>query len=177
MSDPTHTATTAAHASAGLPQFDLSLWPGQIVWLLVLFTLFYVLLDKALLPMAGKAIAARRAQIDADSQAASAMQAAIDAARATADQALADARARGAKLAAEARATANADIASAQAKADQEMSTRLAASDSAIATARAKALAEIEDVAAEAAAGIVRKLAGLTIAQGDAARVAADVKA
>ena len=49
----THASTEAAghgEASGGLPQFDTSVWVGQIVYLLVLFFVLYLLIAKVFAP-------------------------------------------------------------------------------------------------------------------------------
>lgn len=168
-------AGTAEHAASGLPQFDPSWWPGQIVWLALIFGLFYLALDKVILPKAQKAIIARRAQIAADSDAAARMAADIAAAEGAANAALAEAKARGAKLAAEARDAANAEITAAQAKADADLSAKADAAEASIRDAHAKAMGHVHAIAADVASEIVMKLAGLKIAKGGAGQATMDL--
>lgn len=168
-------AAAAEHASAGLPQFDPSWWPGQIVWLALIFTVFYLALDKVILPKAQRAIIARRAQIAADSEAAARLAADISAAEGAANAALAEAKARGAKLAAEARDAANAEIAAAQAKADADLATKADAAEASIRDAHTKAMGHVHTIAADVASDIVMKLAGLKIAKGGAGQETMDL--
>ena len=54
----THESTGAdGNASGGgLPQFQFVWWPGQVVWLLLIFVVLYVLLSKLFLPRVGGTI-------------------------------------------------------------------------------------------------------------------------
>ena len=42
MADP---SSAGEHASGGLPQFDLSQWPGQMVWMLLIVTVAYLMVS------------------------------------------------------------------------------------------------------------------------------------
>ena len=53
-------------AAGGLPQFDPAQWPGQIVWVLVVFAILYILFARVFVPRLGGAIAEREARIAAD---------------------------------------------------------------------------------------------------------------
>ena len=52
MIDPAHAqaAAPAAEGAGGLPQFDISMWPGQIVWALVIFAVLYFLFARVFVP-------------------------------------------------------------------------------------------------------------------------------
>ena len=43
-------AQAADHASGGLPQFDLAQWPGQMVWMLLIFGLLFLLFRYVFVP-------------------------------------------------------------------------------------------------------------------------------
>ena len=51
---------------AGLPQLDMSTWPSQLFWLVVLFTTGYILMANFVTPRIGKVLEERRAKIDDD---------------------------------------------------------------------------------------------------------------
>ena len=64
MADPATAAAVAASAaekggSGGLPQFDVSQWPGQMVWMLIIFGVMFVLFARVFVPRIGETIAAR----------------------------------------------------------------------------------------------------------------------
>src|SRR6266852_1836903 len=68
MVDPATAAATAAadHGAGGLPQFDLAQWPGQMVWMLLIFAVLYVLFAKVFVPRVGGTIEAREDKIAGD---------------------------------------------------------------------------------------------------------------
>ncbi|MDQ2861725.1 MAG: hypothetical protein M3T55_13605, partial [Pseudomonadota bacterium] len=101
MADP-----AASGGAGGLPQFDLVQWPGQMVWVLIVFAVLYVLFAKVFVPGVGGAIDAREAKIAGDIAEARRLKAeAEDQARAAAGE-MHEARENARKLAAEAKAAA-----------------------------------------------------------------------
>lgn len=166
----------AAAGAGGLPQFDLSLWPSQIVWLVIVFGVFYVLLDRVFLPGVTRTIEKRTGQIEGDIKSAQDMQDQIDAAKDKADTALKDAKSHGAKLAAEARAEVDAEISKAKAEAELQLGKDFATAEQKIATAHKKALNTVHEIAADVTSHMVQKLTGLDIS-GDEAVKAAKAKA
>ncbi|MDA0332531.1 MAG: hypothetical protein O3C30_05120, partial [Proteobacteria bacterium] len=52
---------SAQAAGAGLPQLDISTWPSQLFWLVVLFTAGYTLMAKFVTPRIGSVLEERRA--------------------------------------------------------------------------------------------------------------------
>ena len=68
MATETHESTGAAEhegGSAGLPQFDPQWWPGQIVWLLIIFVVVMTFMRVFAVPKLGGTIAARLAEQEA----------------------------------------------------------------------------------------------------------------
>ncbi|MFC0634849.1 F0F1 ATP synthase subunit B family protein [Brevundimonas balnearis] len=154
----THASTEAA--SGGLPQFDTTVWAGQIAYLLILFVLMLILVSKVFAPrmrrvwderaatIRGAVETARSVQEQAAQQAAAA-KAEVEAARAEARATAAAARARVAEQAA-ARTAAQ----------EAELNARIAAAEAEIAKTRDGALASVGAVAADTAAAMVAKLTG-----------------
>src|SRR5271167_4515700 len=71
MADPATAAAAAASAaekggSGGLPQFDVSQWPGQMVWVLIIFAVLYVLFSRVFVPAVGGTIDEREDKISGD---------------------------------------------------------------------------------------------------------------
>ena len=65
------TAAAAAAAapdagSGGLPQFDLAKWPGQMVWMLIIFGVMLFLFAKVFVPRVGGTISEREDRIAGD---------------------------------------------------------------------------------------------------------------
>ena len=66
MADSAAVAGAAEKASGGLPQFDIAQWPGQMVWVLVIFAVLYFLVSKVFVPRVSGAIDAREDKISGD---------------------------------------------------------------------------------------------------------------
>lgn len=164
-----HGAAQAAHAP-GLPQLDFSFWPGHIVWTLIVFAVLYWVFEKHLLPKIEAPITARRGRIEADLVAAEKLKSEIDAARARADSAIAEARARGQKAAQMAQAEMATEAQTRRGLAEAQLAGRIAQTEAAIAKAEANALAQLETFVPVLAGEIVQKCSGLTLTREDIAR-------
>jgi F-type H+-transporting ATPase subunit b len=150
----------APAAASGMPQFDLAQWPGQIVWVLIVFALLYVLLAKVFVPRLAGTIEARETRISGE----------IGDARRMRDEALEKSAAAAGEMAqAKARARAIADEATAKVKAkgeaqraaeDAKLGQILAAADEEIAAARATAMTHVQGIAMQTAAAMIERLTG-----------------
>ena len=149
-------------AAGGLPQFDLAQWPGQIVWVLIVFVVLYVLFAKVFLPRVGGTIDAREDRIGGEIGDARRMRDEAAAEAAAAQGEMAQARAQARKLAEDAGKEANAAAAQSRAAEDARIAAVLAAADQRIAGARDAAMGQICGVAADAAAAMVGRLTGRT---------------
>jgi F-type H+-transporting ATPase subunit b len=138
-------------------------YSSQIFWLLLTFGIVFFVIGLGMVPKVQSTVDARDKKIADDLEAAKANSAAADALeadwRAKENEARADAQA---KLA-EAKAKAAKDREAKLAKEDAAIGEKLAAAEAQIEAGRGKALGEIEAVAAEAAADIVRRLAGTDV--------------
>jgi F-type H+-transporting ATPase subunit b len=156
-------ATAAeAHASGGLPQFDFSFWPGQIVWALIIFTVLYFVMSTMFLPRLRSAIHQRASAISEALAQARALRDEAEAQAAAAQAEIAEARARAQKLAAEAKAKSKAQAAAREAEAEARLHERLAESDARIRAARDQAMTHVRAIAEETASAMVVKLTGQT---------------
>ncbi len=157
MADPT---PAAAASSGGLPQFDLAQWPGQIVWLLIIFGVLYFLFSRVFVPAVAETIDAREDKISGDIGDA---RRARDAARAELDAAageLSVARARAQKVAMDAQSEAKAAAAARQAAEEARLAETLAAAEARIAEARAEAMSHVRTIAVETAQAMIHRLTG-----------------
>lgn len=144
------------------------IFASQLFWLVITFGLIFVVVGLGMVPKIQGTVDLRDSKIAADLQTAAS-------ARDTADRLEADyratldrSRAEAAKVAAEAKAAA-AQATEARVKAaDSAAQTRLEEASRRIAEARTSAQSEIESVAAEAAAAMVSRVAGLTVDEGTA---------
>jgi F-type H+-transporting ATPase subunit b len=166
MIDPAHAQTLVpgappgAEGAGGLPQFDIAMWPGQIVWVLVVFGILYVLFARVFVPRIADTIGEREDKIAGDIGDARRLR---DAARADMDAAAAEmvqARARAQKVAAEAAAEAKAVSAAREAQEEARLAETLAAAEARIAEARASAMVHVRSIAVETAQAIIGRLTG-----------------
>jgi F-type H+-transporting ATPase subunit b len=146
--------------AGGLPQFDTSVWGGQIVYLLFLFVVLYLLVSKVFAPrlrrvideradtISGAVATARQVQAEAAEQAA--------AAKAEVEQARAASRATAA--AAKARVTEESNRRAAAEEAI--VAARIAEAEVAIAQTRDAAMANVSTIASDTAAAMVERLTG-----------------
>lgn len=155
------TATTEKPADeGGMPQLKTEYWPGQILWLLVIFLVFFVVMAKVFAPRLRKIIDHRGETIAEDLANARANR---DEAEAQARQAAAEtaaAHAAAKKLAAEAVARSNAEIAAVQAEEDKKLNARLGEADARIRAARDEAMSHVRDIASDTASALIEKLTG-----------------
>lgn len=162
--DGAHAMTTApdAHAeqAGGLPQFDTSVWAGQIVYLLFLFVVLYLLISKVFAPRLRKVMDERADTISTaiatarQVQAEAAEQAAV--AKAEVEQARATSRAT--VVAVRARVT---EEANARAAAEEAIvSARIAEAEASIAKTRDAAMVHVGTIASDTVVSIVDRLTG-----------------
>lgn len=162
MIDPAHAQAAApgAEGAGGLPQFDISMWPGQIVWVLAIFAVLYVLFARVFVPRIADTIGEREDKIAGDIGDARKLR---DAARADMDAAaaeMAQARAQAQRVAAEAAAEAKSLAAARQAEEEARLAQLLSAAEARIAEARAQAMGHVRGIAVETAQAMVARLTG-----------------
>jgi len=159
--EASHGAEHAGEGGAGLPQLDLSLFPSQIFWLAIFFTLLYLLLDRALLPKLTGVIETRAKRIKDDIDAAAKANADAQAALGAYDNAIAAARAQSRQRMDEARAEA-ADVRAKQtAEAEATLTTRLNAAEARLAQQRADGFTAARQAGETVAQEIVGRLTGV----------------
>ena len=168
MATASDAQTAASTAETVFPPFDPTYFTSQLFWFAISFALLYVLLSRLVLPRIGSVIEERRDRIADDLDAAAQFKQQADETTAAYEKALADARAKAQALGAEAQADASAQIAKASAALNAELDAKQDEAEARIATARDKALAEVSTIAADAAAAVVDRVAGLDISEADA---------
>ncbi len=160
-----------AHEAPGMPQLDLSTFPNQIFWLLVMLVVIYFILSRMALPRIGAVLAERQGTITNDIAAAEDLRRKAHEAEAAYDKALADARSEAQRIAQKTRDEIQVELDAAIARADEEIGERTAESERQIAEIRNEATRNVRVVARDAAAEIVAELGG----EADAAAVEAAV--
>jgi F-type H+-transporting ATPase subunit b len=163
---------SAQAAGAGLPQLDISTWPSQLFWLVVLFTAGYILMAKFVTPRIGSVLEERRAKLDEDLG--KARSASEDAARIRAEYEadLDAARSAAAETAKQAAAEATKQAEASDAKIAKKLAEKVAKAEAKLATARSEAMANLNNVAAEAALAAVAQLANIQTTAAQACKTA-----
>ena len=163
---------SAQAAGAGLPQLDISTWPSQLFWLVVLFTAGYILMAKFVTPRIGSVLEERRARLDEDLG--KARSASEDAARIRAEYEadLDAARSGAAETAKQAAAEATKQAEASDAKIAKKLAEKVAKAEAKLATARSEAMANLNNVAAEAALAAVAQLADIQTTAAQAGKTA-----
>ena len=163
---------SAQAAGAGLPQLDISTWPSQLFWLVVLFTAGYILMAKFVTPRIGSVLEERRAKLDEDLG--KARSASEDAARIRAEYEadLDAARTAAAETAKQAAAEATKQAEASDTKIAKKLAEKVAKAEAKLATARSEAMANLNNVAAEAALAAVAQLANIQTTAAQAGKTA-----
>jgi F-type H+-transporting ATPase subunit b len=146
--------------SGGLPQFDLAKWPGQMVWMLLIFLVMLILFARVFVPRLGETIAEREDRIAGDIGDARRLKEQADQQAASAASEMVVARSAAHKLAIDAKARANADSAAQEALEDARLNEVLARADARIGIARDQAMTHVHEIASETAQAIVAHLTG-----------------
>lgn len=152
-------ATTEAE-SGGLPQFDTSVWGGQIVYLLFLFVVLYLLISKVFAPRLRRVIDERADTISTAVATARTVQAEAATQAAAAKAEVEQARAASRRVATEAKARVAAEAETRRAAEEAQVNARIEAAEAQIAVTRDAAMANVGTVAADTAQAIVERLTG-----------------
>ena len=150
----------AEHASGGLPQFDLALWPGQMLWMLIIFGVMFFLFARVFVPRVGGTMDEREDRISGDIGTARKLRDEADAQAAAAAAETAQGRAAAQKLALDAKAKAVAEAAKREAAEEAKLAETLAKADLRIISMRDAAMTNVRGIATETATAIVEKLTG-----------------
>ena len=156
----THEGTAEPAHEGGLPQLRYEYWPGQIVWMLIVFAVLYTVLAKVFLPKVGSTMLARADRIASDMDSARTLR---DQAHAEAEAAAAEiaaARARALKTATDAKAKAAAEAAERQGALETSLNAKLAEAEGRIRASRDLAMGSVRQVAGDTAALTTEKLTG-----------------
>ena len=163
---------SAQAGGKGLPQLDISTWPSQLFWLVVLFTAGYIIMAKLVTPRIGSVLEKRRAKLDEDLG--KARSASEDAAhiRAEYEADLDAARTAAAETAKQAAAEASKHAEASDAKVAKKLAERVAKAEAKLNKARSEALASLNNVAAEAAMTAAAQLADIQTTSAQAVKTA-----
>jgi len=144
-----------------MPQLNPLDWGPQLIWLLITFGILYVLMLKVALPRIGAVIEARADRIAKDLAEADRLRRQTEEAIAAYEQTLAEAKQKAHAIIDEGRAKLKAESAAERARLDAELAERGAEAEKRINAAKTAAMRDVNEVAADVAADIVRKLIGI----------------
>lgn len=171
-------ATDAAEAfdatetgGGGLPQLHSPDFGPQIFWLALTFAALYWVMSRIALPRIGEVIEERRDRVQRDLAAAERLKGETDAALATYEQALTDARSSATSIARATRDDLAAEVDKERKTLEDELSKKLADAENAISATKAKALESVNDIASDTAADIVKALTSLSVTKDEVSRV------
>jgi F-type H+-transporting ATPase subunit b len=169
-----HTETGVAHDEAHgggvFPPFDFSTYPSQLLWLVITFGVFYMLMQKVIVPRVGGILENRHDRIAQDLDEAARLKSEADAAIETYERELTAAKAKAGQIASAARDASKAKADAERAAIEAELSAKIAAAESRIADIKARAFAEVDTIAIDTVGTIVEQLIGTK-------STAADIKA
>jgi F-type H+-transporting ATPase subunit b len=151
-----------------MPQLNPLDWGPQLVWLVITFSILYLLMKRVALPRIGSVIEARQARISGDLETAETLRRETQEAIAAYEQALAEAKKRAHAIADEGRAKLKAEMAEEQAKLERALAAKSAEAEKRIEQARTSALKDVNVVAADVASDLVKRLIGVAPSSAEA---------
>lgn len=150
-----------------MPQFNLADAAPQILWLALIFLILYLSMV-AILPKLDGVVEDRKTRIAADLSAAEGARAAAEGASSTGSSALAEARSHALKTTGKARDEAAATNAARLRQLDEELERKANEAADRLRQAKAGAVAELDTVASEAVVDLVRRVADVSVSNGEA---------
>lgn len=156
--DTAHTETPAGGHT--FPPFDTKTFPSQLFWLAFTFVALYLLMARIALPRVGSILEKRRQRISGDLSEASRLKGESDAAIATYEKALADARGRAQALVNESRQRQVAEAEANRKALETSLNARIGEAERRIGDTKSAAMVNVRGIATEAAGAIVERLAG-----------------
>jgi len=164
-------ATAQEEKSGGLPQLNPGDFSPQLVWLAITFVVLYLILARVALPRIGEVIEERRDRVQRDLDAADRFKAETDAALAAYEQALSEARQKASSMAKDMREALGAETEKERASVENELAAKLAEAETRITATKTKALSSVDEIAAETASAVVKKLLGEEVSPAEVKKV------
>lgn len=171
----THAGTEVPHEAAHegtFPPFDPATFASQIFWLVITFGLFYLFLKRVVMPRLAVIFDTRSSRISQDIDQANRLKSEADAAVATYEQELAEAKANANAIGQQARDSAKDEAETARKKVEAGLEAKLAEAEGRIASIKTAAMKDVGAIAESTAGAIIEQLVG----KADKSAVAAAVK-
>ena len=159
-----------------MPQLEPLDWAPQLIWLVITFTILYLLMTYVALPRIGSVIDARMQRIADDLAAAETLRRETEEAIAAYEQALAEAKQRAHAISDEGRARLKADIESERQKLEAQLSAKAAEAEARITEAKNAAMKDVNAVAADVASDVVRRLIGVAPSDAEVKQAVAEAR-
>jgi F-type H+-transporting ATPase subunit b len=150
-----------------MPQLNPLDWAPQIIWLIITFSILYLLMVKVVLPRIGGVIDARAAHIANDLSQADKLRRQTEEAIAAYEQSLAEAKQKAHAIINAGRTKLKAEIAAERERLEKDLAKKGAEAEERIAAAKASAMKDVNAVATDVASDIVRRLIGSGPAKGE----------
>ncbi|MDP9126841.1 MAG: F0F1 ATP synthase subunit B' [Pseudomonadota bacterium] len=160
---PLCAAESEAAQKAGLPPLNPHFFVGQIFWLVISFTVLYVLMSRFALPGVARTQDKRQKLIQADLTAAAAANEAAKKTIALYEKTLLEARATAQHAVSEIRAQAAKEAIDSQHAQQQILLKRVQEAEARIASARDAAIGELQGTVVDTANAAIEKVAGLKL--------------
>jgi F-type H+-transporting ATPase subunit b len=148
-----------------------------LLWLVITFVIFYIVMQKVVIPRVGGILESRHARISQDVEEASRLKAEADAAVETYESELAAARAKANAIGTQARDAAKAKAEQDRRAIEASLSEKLKAAEARIAEVKQKAFADVGTIAEETATSVVEHLIGGAAPKADITAAVADISA
>jgi len=158
------TGTSVEHPAGGhgpFPPFNKQTFPSQLLWLTLTFVALYLLMARIALPRIDSILERRRERIAGDLAEALRLKGLSDAAIASYEKSLADARGRAQALVNDSRQQQAAQAEAARKALDATLNARISEAESRIAQTKSAAMGNVRGIAIETAAAIVERLIGV----------------
>ncbi|WP_099865237.1 F0F1 ATP synthase subunit B [Pararhizobium haloflavum] len=157
-----------ATAEGSFPPFDSSTFASQILWLAITFGLFYLFMQKVVVPRIGSILENRRDRIASDFDEADRLKTEADEAIAAYEQELAEAKTKANQIAQKARDDAKAEADIERTQVESDLAAKLSQAEARIAEIKAQALGEVDTIAEDTTAAIVEQLIGEPVSKSTA---------
>lgn len=155
----TSTEVAENHSSV-FPPLDTTTYPSQLLWLAISFGVLYLVMKRVALPKIGNVLEERRNRIEGDLAEADRLRQKTDAAIASYEAALAEAKSNATKIAETSRADNKAQLETQRKAVEADLAKKVAEAEVRIAGSKATAMNNVDDIAAETAQAVVGQLVG-----------------
>ncbi len=144
-----------------MPQLDITLYPPQIIWLVISFMLLYLAMAKLALPRISEVLEKRRDRIDGDLDKAAVLKDEADEVLAAYEQSMAEAKAQALEVIKQASDQLAEDSVARHAELSTTMTEQAQSAEAAIARSKESALADISGIAEDITGQATAKLIGV----------------